>query len=159
MASESESLVCSCSELPANKQVAMHHPYSESHGVDKEIIWIADIWCFLYLRAIEKAIAPYYATVRPGYLSKLNSRGKVHEAGPISVDPKLLTMGSASTASELQKEFFQMLSCIGPYLHRDVLLLQKVLQFSCRMIYNQLNLQLEISFRISVSFHRSVLVV
>ncbi|BBM99302.1 THO complex subunit 2 [Marchantia polymorpha subsp. ruderalis] len=81
-------------------------------------------------RAIEKAIAPYYATVRPGYLSKLNSRGKVHEAGPISVDPKLLTMGSASTASELQKEFFQMLSCIGPYLHRDVLLLQKV----CRVL-------------------------
>ncbi|KAL2653101.1 hypothetical protein R1flu_021229 [Riccia fluitans] len=80
-------------------------------------------------RAIERAIAPYYATVRPGYLSKLGSRTKVSENGPNSVDSKLPD-GPNQTSSELRKEFFQMLSCIGPYLHRDILLLQKV----CRVL-------------------------
>ncbi|KAL3684910.1 hypothetical protein R1sor_002932 [Riccia sorocarpa] len=80
-------------------------------------------------RAIERAIGPYYATVRPGYLSKIGSRTKGSETQPNSVDSKPQD-GPKQTAPELPKEVFQMLSCIGPYLHRDVLLLQKV----CRVL-------------------------
>lgn len=64
-------------------------------------------------RAIENAITPYYKHVRPVYLSKLDV--------PVGDD----VMKSASLP-DLPKEVFQMLTCIGPYLHRNVLLLQKV---------------------------------
>ncbi|KAG0583882.1 hypothetical protein KC19_3G168800 [Ceratodon purpureus] len=68
------------------------------------------------IRAIENAIAPYYSYVRPRYLSKLGSNGSIE-------------MQSAN-APELPKEVFRMLLCIGPYLHRNALLLQKV----CRVL-------------------------
>ncbi len=65
-------------------------------------------------RAIENAILPYYAYVRPEYLSRLGSR----VGGDIAV--------KLAGPPELPKNVFQMLSRIGPYLHRNVLLLQKV---------------------------------
>lgn len=68
-------------------------------------------------RAIENAIGPYYSYVRPRYLSKLGN-------GNLEVRPE--------NAPELPKEVFRMLLCIGPYLHRNALLLQKVYKvFSC----------------------------
>ncbi|XP_024388621.1 THO complex subunit 2 isoform X2 [Physcomitrium patens] len=67
------------------------------------------------IRAIENAIGPYYSYVRPRYLSKLGN-------GNVEVRPE--------NAPELPKEVFRMLLCIGPYLHRNALLLQKV----CRVL-------------------------
>lgn len=84
---------------------------------------------FLLSRSIEKAIGPYYATVRPPYLSKLGLQGNF-TGGAAPVDVPKRNAGQSPLSSELQKDFFQMLSCIGPYLHRDVLLLQKV----CRVL-------------------------
>lgn len=65
-------------------------------------------------RAIENAIGPYYSYVRPQYVSKLSSssNGSVER--------------QRESAPELPKEVFRMLLCIGPYLHRNALLLQKV---------------------------------
>jgi THO complex subunit 2 len=74
--------------------------------------------CYGLCRAIENAILPYYAYVRPEYLSRLGSR----VGGDIEV--------KLAGPPELPKNVFQMLSRIGPYLHRNVLLLQKV----CRVL-------------------------
>lgn len=70
------------------------------------------------IRAIENAIGPYYSYVRPQYVSKLSSssNGSVER--------------QRESAPELPKEVFRMLLCIGPYLHRNALLLQKV----CRVL-------------------------
>lgn len=65
-------------------------------------------------RAIEKAIAPYYAYVRPPYLSRLG----VSTGGDLEL--------KQDGPPELPKEVFEMLLCIGPYLYRNALLLQKV---------------------------------
>ncbi|CAM6089899.1 unnamed protein product [Calypogeia fissa] len=80
-------------------------------------------------RSIEKAIGPYYATVRPPYLSKLGPQGSFTGGGAGGDVPKRRP-GQSPISAELPADFFQMLSCIGPYLHRDVLLLQKV----CRVL-------------------------
>ncbi|XP_024534234.1 THO complex subunit 2 [Selaginella moellendorffii] len=62
------------------------------------------------IRIIENTIAPIYNRLRPSYFSKLNQEVSTRKA-PVT---------------ELRKELFQMLSWIGPYLYRDVILLQKV---------------------------------
>lgn len=67
-------------------------------------------------RAIEKAIAPYYVYVRPPFLSRLG----VSMGGDLEL--------KQDGPPELPKEVFEMLLCIGPYLYRNALLLQKVLK-------------------------------
>ncbi|KAJ7559201.1 hypothetical protein O6H91_04G074300 [Diphasiastrum complanatum] len=76
------------------------------------------------LRAIEKAILSNYERVRPVYLSKV---GCVTGNGGTE---EIFFSGKDQPSVDLRKEFFQMLICIGPYLHRDILLLQKV----CRVL-------------------------
>ncbi|KAI3700101.1 hypothetical protein L2E82_44717 [Cichorium intybus] len=73
--------------------------------------------CDGLLRLIEKTISPAYELVRQPQ----------HEA----FDLMETESNSIKTSFiDLPKELFEMLTCVGPYLHRDTLLLQKV----CRVL-------------------------
>lgn len=74
-------------------------------------------------RLIEKSISSAYDMVHQARLNNLGSSGT-----GVGV---MTTENSSASGSfiELQKELFQMLAIVGPYLYRDTLLLQKVHYF------------------------------
>ncbi|KAH9314243.1 hypothetical protein KI387_022870 [Taxus chinensis] len=74
--------------------------------------------CHGLFMAIEKAISSTYVLLRPSHSAKFSAEGTVK------------SIGQSSSVIELPRELFQMLSGVGPYLHRDALLLQKV----CRVL-------------------------
>ncbi|KAG9443939.1 hypothetical protein H6P81_015279 [Aristolochia fimbriata] len=80
--------------------------------------------CEALLRVIEKAISSAYAVI-----CQMHLQGTGLSSGFSNIiDPKIsATMGSSL---ELPKDLFQMLGAVGPYLHRDTVLLQKV----CRVL-------------------------
>eukprot|EP01018_Ginkgo_biloba_P036677 Gb_33812 [translate_table: standard] len=85
--------------------------------------------CHGLFRAIEKAISSSYALVRSLHLVKLGSTSR-SSAGTTNAEAGIKHTSQASSFIELPRELFQMLASVGPYLHRDVLLLQKV----CRVL-------------------------
>lgn len=85
--------------------------------------------CDGLFRAIERAISSSYRLVRPPYLWKLDGPS-VPDDTPSVAEVDLKYSGPLAAFVEVDKEFFQMLSCVGPYLYRDALLLQKV----CRVL-------------------------
>ncbi|KAM7255281.1 hypothetical protein ACFE04_020522 [Oxalis oulophora] len=76
---------------------------------------------FRQAQLIRKSISSAYALVHESHLQNLES-----SAGA-SVEPMETENSSLSrTSIDLPKEVFQMLAIAGPYLHRDIVLLQKV---------------------------------
>lgn len=80
--------------------------------------------CNELFRLIEKNISPAYDLVRQTHLQSL---GLPSAAGNDSMETNSSVHKSFIN---LPKELFQMLSCAGPFLYRDTLLLQKV----CRVL-------------------------
>ncbi|KAI7993665.1 THO complex subunit 2 [Camellia lanceoleosa] len=80
--------------------------------------------CNELFRLIEKNISPAYDLVRQTHLQSL---GLPSAAGNDSMETNSSVHKSVIN---LPKELFQMLSCAGPFLYRDTLLLQKV----CRVV-------------------------
>ncbi|XP_073103404.1 THO complex subunit 2 isoform X2 [Elaeis guineensis] len=79
--------------------------------------------CNGLFRVIEQTMSEAYAVVYQKHLEIIGT------AGP---DVMESTAGSSiqNSSIDLPREFFQMLSAAGPYLHRDTILLQKV----CRVL-------------------------
>ncbi|XP_023770014.1 THO complex subunit 2 isoform X1 [Lactuca sativa] len=77
--------------------------------------------CDGLFRLIEKTISPAYELVRQRQLQI-----------PEGVTDLVETESNSSKRSfiDIPKELFEMLTCVGPYLHRDTLLLQKI----CRVL-------------------------
>lgn len=73
-----------------------------------------ETFSFGFFRAVEKAIEPIYSQVKHSYAGKSSA----HANGNADAKRKC--------SVNISKDLCQMLSCIGPYLHRDVILLQKV---------------------------------
>ncbi|CAN6478957.1 unnamed protein product [Victoria cruziana] len=82
--------------------------------------------CDGLLRTIEKSISSAYDLIRQAHLQNLGQPcATVTDAREISVFPM-----HKHFCLEFPREVFQMLYCVGPYLYRDTLLLQKV----CRVL-------------------------
>ncbi|XP_011629407.1 THO complex subunit 2 isoform X2 [Amborella trichopoda] len=82
--------------------------------------------CNGLFRAIEKSISSTYDIINQSHLQILGgASGSASDAMELSGEPPC-----QSTSVVLPKELFQMLACAGPYLHRNVVLLQKV----CRVL-------------------------
>ncbi|KAK7398843.1 hypothetical protein VNO78_10016 [Psophocarpus tetragonolobus] len=77
--------------------------------------------CDSLFRLIKKSISSAYDVIRQTHLQNLGSSS----GGSIDVMDVDNSSGYCSFI-DLPKELFQMLSCIGPYLYRDTVLLQKV---------------------------------
>jgi len=71
-------------------------------------------------RLIEKSISPAYDVVRQTHLQNPGSSSGGTDA--MDVD----NSSGCNSFIDLPKQLFQMLSCTGPYLYRDTVLLQKV---------------------------------
>ncbi|KAH7839633.1 hypothetical protein Vadar_006542 [Vaccinium darrowii] len=80
--------------------------------------------CHELFRLIEKSLSSAYGLVRQTHLQNL--------VLPSPAGSDLMETNSSVKRSfiDLPKELFEMLSCAGPYLYRDTLLLQKV----CRVL-------------------------
>lgn len=87
------------------------------------LLLFSNYFLILVSRLIEKSISSAYDIVRQARLVSLGSSGTSVGA--------MTTENSSTSGSfiELQKELFQMLAIVGPYLYRDTLLLQKVHYF------------------------------
>ncbi|KAK7370058.1 hypothetical protein VNO80_12112 [Phaseolus coccineus] len=80
--------------------------------------------CDSLFRLIEKSISSAYDVVRQSHLQ--NPGSSSGGADVMDVD----NSSGCNSFIDLPKELFQMLSCTGPYLYRDTVLLQKV----CRVL-------------------------
>lgn len=69
---------------------------------------------FCIPRMIEKSISSAYQLVRQAQVASVNNSVETNS----SINKSFI---------DLPKELFEMLSSAGPYLHRDTLLLQKVI--------------------------------
>lgn len=84
------------------------------------------ILVFWMFRSIENTLASSYMLVRPSYLANFGGGVALEtSSGSRETTPKQSSEPPGFIG--LSREFFQMLSCVGPYLYRDALLLQKVL--------------------------------
>lgn len=77
--------------------------------------------CDGLFRLIEKTISPAYEVVRQPQHQAPEGGSDLMETESDSTNRSFI---------DLPKELFEMLNCVGPYLHRDTLLLQKV----CRVL-------------------------
>ncbi|KAF7808544.1 THO complex subunit 2 [Senna tora] len=77
--------------------------------------------CDSLFRLVEKLISSAYGSFRQGHLQNSgSSSGGSNDAMDVE------NSSGHGSFLDLPKEFFQMLACIGPYLYRDTILLQKV---------------------------------
>ncbi|XP_057851341.2 THO complex subunit 2 isoform X2 [Cryptomeria japonica] len=83
--------------------------------------------CHGLFMAIEKTISSTYALLRQSHSAKPSSSRFID--GAANAEGIFKSTGQSSLI-ELPRELFQMLSDVGPYLHQDALLLQKV----CRVL-------------------------
>ncbi|KAG0493290.1 hypothetical protein HPP92_004284 [Vanilla planifolia] len=82
--------------------------------------------CQGLFRAIERSISSVYDTVCQTHLQNIRSCS----ATVLDITESTPSLPIQTTSIELSKDLFQMLVAVGPYLHRDTILLQKV----CRVI-------------------------
>lgn len=78
-----------------------------------------------FIRLIEKSISSAYDTLHQAHIQRFGSSSG---ASGDTMDTE--TSSIHTSVIDLPKEYFQMLGCVGPYLYRDTLLLQKV-HLSC----------------------------
>ncbi|XP_078167250.1 THO2 isoform X2 [Carex rostrata] len=81
--------------------------------------------CKGLFRVIEKTMSSAY-----GIVSKSYQEAPPGKSGNFDNVMEVESPATSSTSIKLPREFFQMLTVVGPYLHRDTALLQKV----CRVL-------------------------
>eukprot|EP00850_Spirogloea_muscicola_P022111 SM000277S10346 [mRNA] locus=s277:6832:17596:- [translate_table: standard] len=72
-----------------------------------------------FCRLVGKTISPNYKTIKPQLSGRGKSRNRDRER---SVDDA----AAGKPSLELPDDLFEMLACLGPYLYRDVVLMQKL---------------------------------